>query len=72
MIKKQHLSNFQAVSLVTITVDGDPKDLCLNRSAGYGLDKQAALTVEKYRFSPATLNGKPVPVRMSIEVNLKY
>ena len=58
--------------MITVDIEGNAKDLCLLRSAGYGLDKQAASAVEKYRFNPATMNGKPVPVRMSIEVNFKY
>jgi len=74
MMKEKHLSHFEAVSLVMITVDaeGKTKDLCLIRSAGYGLDGQAARAVEKYRFNPAKMNGKPVPVRMAIQVNFKY
>ena len=74
MINEQHLSHFEAVSLMMITVDveGKTKDLCLVRSAGYGLDLQAARAVEKYRFNPAKMNGKAVSVRMAIEVNFKH
>jgi TonB family protein len=73
-IREQRLNHFEAVSLVMITVDpeGKTKDPCLIRSAGHGLDGQAARAIEKYRFSPAKLNGKPVSVRMTIEVSFKH
>jgi TonB family protein len=73
MMQEKHLDHFEAASLLMVTVDaeGKTKDLCLIRSAGYGLDGQAARAVEKYRFKPARMNGEPVSVRMAIEVNFK-
>lgn len=73
MMKEKHLSSFEAVSVIGLTVstEGNPEDLCLLRGAGYGLDKQAYLAVEKYRFKPATFNGKAVAVRIFIEVNFR-
>ncbi|MGC2615637.1 MAG: energy transducer TonB [Terracidiphilus sp.] len=74
MMKEQHLSHFEAVSLMMITVDaeGKTKDLCLIRPAGYGLDGQAARAVETYRFHPAKMNDKPVSVRMVVQVDFKH
>ncbi len=73
MIKKQHIENFEAVSLVGFTVgaDGKPRDLCLMKAAGFGLDKQAFQAVEQFRFNPATKDGAPVAVRLSIEMNFR-
>ena len=34
-----------------------------------GLDEKALEAVKQYRFKPAMLNGKPVAVRMDIEVD---
>jgi TonB family protein len=70
MLKKQHIKKFEAVSIVAMTVDGAgmPRDICIKKQAGYGLDKQALEAVTKYRFHPATLNGKPVAVRLTVEV----
>ncbi len=34
-----------------------------------GLDEQAVAAVRQYRFKPATLDGKPVPVDLYIDVN---
>jgi protein TonB len=73
LIKKRALRRFQAESLLALTVnlEGIPQDICVMRQAGYGLDKQAFHAVEKYRFQPATLNGKPVAVRIVVGVNFK-
>ena len=72
-LKKQHIKQFEGISAIDMTVDeaGLPQDICIKKPAGYGLDKQAFLAVERYRFQPATLNGKPVAVRITIEVKFK-
>jgi len=64
---------FEDKSVVALTVDstGRPQDICVMKQAGYGLDKQAVQAVKKYRFKPATLNGKPVPVRIAVIVNFR-
>jgi hypothetical protein len=72
-LKKQHIKQFEGVSIVEMTVDeaGVPQDICIKKQAGYGLDKQAFLAVERYRFHPGTLNGKPVSVRLAVEVKFR-
>jgi TonB family protein len=72
-IKRKHLRSFEAVSLISIIVDvnGKPQDLCVKKAAGLGLDAQAAKAVWQYQFDPATKNDKPVPMRVTIEVNFK-
>ena len=69
-IKEHHVKQFEAISLVGLTVDtnGMPQDICVLKKAGYGLDREALGAAAKYRFKPATLNGKPVPVRVTIGV----
>jgi len=52
-----------------VGVDGRPRDLWISRSAGLGLDENSLETVRTWRFEPGTKNGRPVPVRMYIEVN---
>jgi hypothetical protein len=73
LLKKQHIKKFEAVSIVEMTVDeaGMPQDICIRKQAGFGLDKQAFVAVAKYRFQPATLNGKPVAVRLAVEVKFR-
>lgn len=52
-----------------VEADGKPSHLRIARSSGYPDVDQAALdSVEKFRFRPATLDGKPVRVDMNIEV----
>jgi hypothetical protein len=72
-IKKKHLIPFNGIVLIGLIVDvhGDPQNLCLQKSLGYGLDANAATAVRQYKFVPATKDDKPVPVRIAIEVNYK-
>ncbi|KAA6457563.1 TonB family protein [Acidobacteria bacterium AB60] len=69
-IKEHHIANFEATSVLSLTIDADgkPRDVCVIKEAGYGLDRKAFEGAAKYRFDPATLNGKPVPVRVAIQV----
>jgi TonB family protein len=39
------------------------------RGIGYGLDENAQATIEKWRFNPATRDGQPVDMTLTIEVN---
>jgi TonB family protein len=41
------------------------------RAAWLSLDKKAVEAVKRYRFEPATFEGKPVPVAITIEVNFR-
>jgi hypothetical protein len=72
-IKKQHIKDFEAISVLSLIVDvnGMPQNLCLLRPAGYGLDPKAAEAVRRYRFDPARKDGKPVPVQITVEVDFK-
>jgi TonB family protein len=69
-IKEHHVKQFEAISLVGVTVDtnGMPQNICVLKKAGHGLDREALGVAAKYRFKPATLHGKPVPVRVTIGV----
>jgi TonB family protein len=69
-IQDRHIEKFEAISLVGVTVNthGMPQDICLVKEAGHGLDRNALEVVAKYRFKPATLDGKPVPVRVVVAV----
>jgi len=39
------------------------------RPLGLGLDDNAAQTIQTWRFEPATVGGKPVTVRVGVQVN---
>jgi TonB family protein len=69
--KKNQAVEFYGVIVMSLVVDdrGSPKDLCISKSIGYGLDANAAKAVRQYKFDPATKDGKPVAKRISIQVN---
>lgn len=52
-----------------ILEDGSVTNLRCLRTLGFGLDEAAVLMAQdKWRFEPAILDGKPVPVKAEIEV----
>jgi periplasmic protein TonB len=51
--------------------DGKPRDIRVQRSIGMGLDKKAIEAVQQWRFNPATKDGQPVAVQISVEVSFK-
>lgn len=64
----------QGAVLISLTVDeqGQPTDLHIVKSLGYGLDEKALDCVSQYRFQPATKpDGTPVPARISIEITFR-
>src|SRR6266568_2535134 len=54
---------------ILVTEEGLPTRERVLVHAEHGLDEKALEAVKKYRFRPAFLEGVPVPVMMSIEVN---
>jgi periplasmic protein TonB len=56
---------------VVVDASGKPRDLKVIRSLGLGLDEKAMEAVERWKFRPGYKDGKPVPVRASIEVNFR-
>jgi periplasmic protein TonB len=66
-------AKYQGVCVVSLIVDahGDPQRVQVVRHLGMGLDEKAVEAVKQYKFKPATLQGKPVPVEVNIEVNFR-
>jgi periplasmic protein TonB len=66
-------AKFQGVCVVSLVVDaqGNPQRVQVVRHLGMGLDQKAVDAVKQYRFKPATLQGKPVPVEVNIEVTFR-
>jgi hypothetical protein len=58
--------DFEVVLNGVVDVKGAVQEVCLSRSAGYGLDASAANSLRKTLFTPATNGGKPVPFRTDI------
>jgi TonB family protein len=66
-------AKFQGTVVLYVVVDekGQPRDLKVVRPLGLGLDEKAIEAVQKWRFRPGQLNGKPVSVAATIEVNFR-
>ncbi len=64
----QQLGGIVVVSLI-VNSEGEPEQVAVARGVGHGLDAMAVDTVRQYTFSPATKDGVPVPVRISVEIN---
>jgi periplasmic protein TonB len=66
-------AKYQGVCVVSLIVDaqGNPQRVQVVRHLGMGLDEKAVEAVRQYRFKPATLQGKAVPVEVNIEVNFR-
>jgi hypothetical protein len=64
---KTHIGNFLVLLDAVIDAHGHPTRLCLEKSSGYGLDASAA-AARQYRFKPAQKDGKPVAMRIAVEV----
>ncbi len=54
-----------------VGVDGLPRDIRVSRPLGHGLDENAIAAVSRWRFEPATKDGKPVAVQLNVEVNFR-
>jgi protein TonB len=66
-------AKFQGVCVISVIVDsrGYPQDPRVLQPLGMGLDEKALEAVRKYRFKPAKKDGKPVPVRITVEVDFR-
>jgi TonB family protein len=64
---------YQGVVLLSalVGVDGSTSDVRVVRALGMGLDEKAVEAVQRYRYKPAIKDGKPVPMRITLEVNFR-
>jgi periplasmic protein TonB len=60
----------QGTCVLWLIVDdqGRPRNIRVVRGLGFGLDAKAIQAVQQWRFQPATKDGKPVNVQISVEV----
>lgn len=66
--KKKKISGTVKVDLY-VDDKGLPQNVHVTQGVGYGLDEQALLAVQGYRFEPATKNGVPVAVELQVQIN---
>ncbi len=64
---------YQGIVALSIIVDaqGNPQRIKVVRPLGMGLDEKAVEAVKQYKFKPAMMGSKPVPVEITIEVNFQ-
>lgn len=65
------MAKYQGQAVVEVIVDahGMPQDARVIRALGMGLDEKALEAVKQYRFKPAMLRGRPVPVMIDVIVD---
>jgi TonB family protein len=68
--RKKKLNGTYIVGMIVDT-QGFPIRVHMIRSPDPGLEENAIAAVSQYRFSPATLNGKPVPVELAVEITFR-
>jgi|ERR1035438_1668282 protein TonB len=71
--KKTRNSGDRAAVLLWVVVglDGLPHDITVARPADRDFDQAAIDCMKKWKFSPATKDGKPVAVKINVEVNFR-
>ncbi len=57
--------------LVGVNAQGRVEPVHVLRSTGPAFQKAAVDTVKKWKFRPATKDGQPVPVQITVEMNFQ-
>ncbi len=65
--KQARVAGSVTISMV-VQANGEPGRLTITKPLGMGLDEQALKAVQKWRFKPATMEGKAVPVYSKVDV----
>lgn len=70
MARHKHIMEFHSVSMVSpvASTDSKPKDICLQKSAGSGMEEVAIKAAVEYSLQPA-LEGDRTPVFVSFIVS---
>lgn len=71
--KEARKAKYQGTCLLGMIVgaDGVPRDIKVLRGIGKGLDEKAVEAVRRWKFEPATKDGKPVAVVINVEVSFR-
>ncbi len=66
-------AKYGGTAVVSLVVDaqGNPQNVQVIRHLQMGLDEEALAAVTHYKFKPATMQGKPVPVAVEIKVTFR-
>jgi protein TonB len=71
--EKARQAKYQGTVLLYIQIDTSGKAINIRvlHSLGLGLDEKAIEAVKKWKFRPASKDGKPVTVESQVEVNFR-
>jgi TonB family protein len=71
--KEAESRHIEGTSLLSTMLDvsGTPVNVAIMQPLGMGLDEQAVSTLKRWRFKPATLDGKAVPAHINIEITFR-
>lgn len=66
-------AKYQGTAVLWLVVDpsGKPRDILILRPLGLGLDEKALAAISTWKFAPAQKDGKPVAVRINVEVSFR-
>jgi len=70
-IARQLKAQGTAVLSLVVDASGSVRDVQVIQPLGAGLDEKAIAAVNQWKFDPATKDGKPVPVAISVEVDFR-
>jgi TonB family protein len=68
--RREKINGVVVIAMI-VTAEGRVRDVKVIKSLDAGLDKQAAAAVRKWKFEPATKDGKPVAVHLKTEVDFR-
>jgi TonB family protein len=54
-----------------ITKEGKASNIRVRTAAGHGFDEAAIAALSRWKFDPATYEGKPVAVQINVAINFK-
>jgi TonB family protein len=54
--------------MATIDLEGRPRNIRVEEAFGFGLEEAAVAAVERWRYRPGTLDGRPVAVEVGIRL----
>jgi TonB family protein len=68
--RRKKLQGVVVLSMI-VSADGTVRDPQVTQSLDKDLDKKAVECVKKWRYEPATKDGKPVAMRVAVEVDFR-